>query len=93
MGGYVYDPTRSERYPNGRDVTWLTQGLSRDQFTQGCLYEFGSALSVFKIKTHDDEVLSAIGEPVTTAAPDVSETGGASTPRLRMSPASSASPT
>lgn len=69
VGDYVYAPSRSERYPNGRDVVWLKQGLSRDYFTQGCLYEFGSALAVFKITTHEGEVLGAIGEQTTVAAP------------------------
>lgn len=60
-GDYEYDQDRSPRYPNTRAAEWLRSGLSRDAFTQGCLYEFGSALSVFTITTHVDEVMAAIG--------------------------------
>jgi restriction system protein len=60
-GDYAYEPSRSEDYPNVRAVEWLKAGLPRDQFTQGCLYEFGSAMSVFAITTHAVEVLTAIG--------------------------------
>jgi restriction system protein len=85
-GGYVYDPSRSERYPNGREVDWLREELPRDNFSQGCLYEFGSALSVFKIRTHSDEVLAAIGEEAAIAASDDGAGGGASTPPAEDEP-------
>jgi restriction system protein len=58
-GDYVYDPA-SQRYPNVRAVEWLRTDLPRDAFTQGCLYEFGSALSVFTITTHAHEVLRVL---------------------------------
>jgi restriction system protein len=50
-GDCVYDRSRLERYPNCRAVEWLKRELPRDEFTKGCLYEFGSALSVFTITT------------------------------------------
>jgi restriction system protein len=84
-GDYAYDPARSERYPNGRNVEWLKPGLPRDRFTQGCLYEFGSALSVFTITRHTGEVLAAIGdEAAPPAAPEAS--GGKSTPPAEDEP-------
>jgi restriction system protein len=60
VGDYVYQPSISQRYPNVRPVEWLYTELPRDAFTQGCLYEFGSALSVFTITTHTHEVLSVL---------------------------------
>jgi restriction system protein len=86
-GEYAYDESRSERYPNGRAVEWLKQGLSREQFSQGCLYEFGSALSVFTITTHAGEVLAAIGSQAPPVVPPTVPTdGGASTPPAEDEP-------
>lgn len=86
-GDYVYDQSRSERYSNGRAVEWLTEGLPRDEFTQGCLYEFGSALSVFTITTHTAEVLAAIGNEAPSVVPSAAPTdGGASTPPAEDEP-------
>lgn len=59
---YRYDPTGSKRYPHVREVEWLKTGVPRDAFTQGCLYELGSAMSVFTIKTHHDELLEKMGQ-------------------------------
>ncbi len=76
-GDYVYDTSRSERYPNGRDVEWLRPELSRDLFSQGCLYEFGSALSVFTITSHAAEVIGVLRGGQQPEAQ--SEVGGKST--------------
>lgn len=86
-GAYVYDESRSERYPNGRAMEWLKHGLPRDQFTQGCLYEFGSALSVFTITSHVGEVLSALGSHAPPGAgPATSTESGVSTPPAEDEP-------
>jgi restriction system protein len=58
---YRYDPAGSKRYPHVREVEWLTVGIPRDAFTQGCLYELGSAMSVFTVKTHGAELLEKMG--------------------------------
>ena len=60
-GDYQYAPNASERYPHRRRVKWLHTELPRSLFTQGCLYELGSAMSVFTVKTHRDEVLEKVG--------------------------------
>jgi restriction system protein len=60
-GNYAYDPKTSTRYPNSRSVKWIKPGISRDVFTQGCLYELGSAMSVFTVKTHNAEILTRVG--------------------------------
>ncbi|HEX6781558.1 MAG TPA: restriction endonuclease [Solirubrobacterales bacterium] len=59
-GGYVYEPQIWGRYPNRRAVDWLQTEIPRDRFSSGCLYEIGSALSVYTIKEHAAEVLAAL---------------------------------
>ena len=56
-GEYVYDP--SEHYAHIRDVKWLKH-LPRTSFTQGALYEVGSAMTFFAVKNYADEYLSAL---------------------------------
>ena len=63
-GEYQYAPKTDAAYPNMRAVTWL-KSLPRTQFSQGALYEIGSAMSLFQIKNFADEFLAALsGEPV-----------------------------
>lgn len=58
-GPYRYDATAESTYPNRRAVEWL-KALPRTHFTQGALYEIGSAMSLFQIKTYADEFRSAV---------------------------------
>lgn len=53
-GGYVYDPVTEPGYPHTRPVKWL-RDLPREHFSQGALYEIGSALSFFLLKNFADE--------------------------------------
>jgi len=55
---YIYEPTAVE-YVQQRKVKWLKH-LPRTAFSQGALYEVGSALSLFTIKNYADEYLSAL---------------------------------
>ncbi len=57
-GDYFYDP-KSEGYPHLRPVKWL-KTVPRLQFSQGALYETGSALSLFQIKNYADEFRAAL---------------------------------
>lgn len=59
VGPYKYDPSFEQGYPNLRKVTWL-KSVPRTSFTQGALYEIGSALSLFQIKTYSEEFIEAI---------------------------------
>ncbi len=73
---YAYEPQICERYPHRRQVEWIRTGIARDQFSQGCLYELGAAMSVFTVKTHRDEILAAAGMPkgmIGAGSPDVVE--------------------
>jgi restriction system protein len=58
-GGYLHNPTLSSGYPNQREVKWC-KALPRTQFSQGALYELGSAMSFFQIKTYAEEYRSAL---------------------------------
>jgi len=60
-GTYVYDTTASQRFVQQRKVKWL-KTLSRTAFSQGALYEVGSAITFFQVKNYADEYLSALGK-------------------------------
>lgn len=58
-GNYKYEPNLSQAYPQTRSVKW-SKSLPRTAFTQGALYEIGSAMSFFQVKTYAEEFLSAL---------------------------------
>ena len=76
-GDYVYDPSQTE-YVQTRKVKWLKH-LPRMYFSQGALYELGSAMSLFAVKNYADEYLAALdkGFKKTTAVNDEDDTVGA----------------
>lgn len=57
---YIYEPDAKE-YVNQHKVKWLKH-LPRTAFSQGALYEAGSALTFFAIKNYSDEYLAALGK-------------------------------
>lgn len=57
-GDYIHVPNSSE-YVQQRQVKWLKH-LPRTAFSQGALYEVGSALSFFVVKNYADEYLAAL---------------------------------
>lgn len=67
-GNYKYDTKTEPGYPNVRPVKWL-KSLPRTHFSQGALYESGSAMSFFQIKTYADEFLTALEGKTTPTAP------------------------
>ena len=58
-GPHRYDPSTDQRYPNVRKVEWIGK-FPRTRFSQGALYEIGSALTLFQIKNYADEFLAAL---------------------------------
>ena len=85
-GNYEYDASEPAGYPNRRKVTWL-KSAPRTHFSQGALYEIGSALSLFQVKNFADEfraliegggpervVSAADDETVARVAEDIEET-------------------
>ena len=57
-GPYYYDASQPE-YVQQRKVKWLKH-LPRTAFTQGALYEIGSAMTFFSVKSYADEFLAAL---------------------------------
>jgi len=57
-GEYVYDSTQVE-YVQTRKVKWLKH-LPRMAFSQGALYEIGSAMSLFSVKNYANEFMAAL---------------------------------
>lgn len=71
---YGYDSKPGENYPHFRSVKWL-KSIPRTQFTQGALYEIGSAMSLFLVRNYADEFLAALegkSVPVTPVTLDES---------------------
>lgn len=65
-GPYEYNPKQDPGYPHQRPVTWQRH-VSRTRFSQGALYEIGSAMALFQVKNHADEFIAALrGEPVSS---------------------------
>lgn len=63
----------SGNYPHRRSVLW-TREVPRTKFSQGALYEVGSAVSLFQIKNYTDEFIAAFEgkQPAPTVAEDES---------------------
>lgn len=72
-GRYIYDPSLEASYPNLRSVKWL-RSLPRTHFTQGALYEIGSAMSLFQVKTYAEEFRAALEGQIAPQPPDEDET-------------------
>ena len=74
-GEAEYEPSDADHYPNHRSVQWLGK-YPRSDFSQSALYEIGSALTLFMVKTHANEFLSKVGvvPTVSTPAPEENET-------------------
>ncbi|HEY3284437.1 MAG TPA: hypothetical protein VGN26_19380 [Armatimonadota bacterium] len=57
-GGYQHIPSSQPVYPNIRRVKWRAS-VARTSFTQGALYEIGSAMSLFQIRNYYEEFVQA----------------------------------
>lgn len=55
-GAYIYDSSQFD-YVQTRKVKWLKH-LPRTAFSQGALYEIGSAMSFFTVKNYADEFMA-----------------------------------
>jgi len=58
-GNYVYDPSGNAEYPQRRAVRWI-KAFPRTHFQQGPLYEIGSAVTLFQVKTYAEQFLAAL---------------------------------
>lgn len=76
-GPYEFRPEMATKYPNTandpyasvRPVKWL-KSFPRTHFSQGALYEIGSALTLFQVKNYADEFISALHGAGPVAPPD-----------------------
>lgn len=59
-GEHYYQSENKEQYPRRRSVKWLKTGIPRTSFSQGALYETGSAMTFFTVKDYADEFLAAL---------------------------------
>ncbi len=57
-GQYKYSPNLDSNYCNTRAVKW-GKPLPRTTFTQGALFEIGSAVTLFLVKNYSDEFIAA----------------------------------
>lgn len=58
-GDYYYEPS-APLHRNRRKVEWLKTGIPRAEFSKGARYEIGSAVTLFRVKTHDKEFVDFI---------------------------------
>jgi len=72
-GDYQHDPALEPGYPNLRPVQWI-RVVPRSKFTQGALYEIGSAMSLFQVKNYADEFIAALDNKVHTPSVEADET-------------------
>lgn len=57
-GEYTYEPS-AQNYVQQRRVKWIKH-LPRTAFSQGALYEIGSALTFFAVKSYAEEFMAAL---------------------------------
>lgn len=67
-GEYKFDTSFTISYPNRRAVKWV-KTLPRTGFSQGALYEIGSALSLFMVKNYVEEFRAAVEGKSVPVAP------------------------
>lgn len=58
-GEYRYDPSLESGYPHLRPVEW-EKAVPRTSFSQGALYEIGSAMSLFQVRNYADEFAAVV---------------------------------
>jgi restriction system protein len=82
--GYQFDTRIEANYPHRRQVKWICE-LPRTRFSQGALYEIGSALSFFQIKNYADEFRAAAEGKVAAPVADQDDTVAAVTEGIEES--------
>lgn len=70
VGDYRYAAGDGTGYPNRRAVRWLRE-FPRTHFSQGALYEIGSAMSLFQVRNHADEFRRALQGQTPAALPAI----------------------
>ena len=71
-GEYLHDSAKNAYFPHMRSIEWVKEkDRPRTDFSQGALREISSALTIFQVKTYQDEFRSALEGEV--FAPPVDE--------------------
>jgi restriction system protein len=73
VGPYQYTEKEADTYPHRRNVKWL-RDFPRTRFSQGALYETGSAMSFFQVKNYADEFVAALAGKEIVPESDKDET-------------------
>ena len=73
VGPYKFIEKNAGHYPHRRQVKWIND-FSRTKFSQGALYEIGSAMTFFQVKNYADEFLAAVTGQEIPVEPDTDET-------------------
>lgn len=77
-GDYVFELEDAADFPHRRAVRWMG-AVSRDAFSQAALYEVGSVLTLFEVKTFAEEFIQKFEEslrpPETVDPSEEDETG------------------
>jgi len=68
FGEYSYTPDAKD-YVNQRKVKWLKH-FPRTAFSQGALYEIGSAMTLFSVRNYADEFLDALDRKSVAVLPE-----------------------
>ena len=69
-GEYEFNPKSDKNYSNQHPTEWL-RSVPRTRFTQGALYEIGSAMTLFQVKNYSDEFMSVVdGSEIDLVAED-----------------------
>lgn len=68
---FYVDESSIELHANRRRVDWLRVGVPRADFSPSALHEIGSAMTLFRVKTHAAEFLAGLesGPPITAVVP------------------------
>lgn len=70
---YRFAPAAPYRFCHQRRVQWLKR-VARTSYSQGALFELGSALTLFQVRNYLDEHLAALQGQVVTPAAEQDET-------------------
>lgn len=73
VGNYVYQKDGFNSYFHRRPVQWI-KAFPRTQFSQGALYEIGSAMSFFQVKNYAEEFRIALEGKIIAPPADTDET-------------------
>ena len=75
VGGDYLHVAGEAHYPHQRKVTWV-KSIPRTAFSQGALYEMGSAMTLFQIRSYAEEITGALEQTVPTLIAEEQETQG-----------------